>query len=87
MDCNCDDDYNSNNNYTMWHEDKSGEKHMNNYICDQKSRITWTTLTTTKRERGRETMMRKREKTVRRREHTPGPSSQAETFEKSESEP
>ena len=40
--------------------------------------ITWTTLTTTKRERGRETMMRKREKTVRRREHTPGPSSQAE---------
>ena len=41
-------------------------------------RITWTTLTTTKRERGRETMMRKREKTVRRREHTPGPSSQAE---------
>ena len=39
--------------------------------------ITWTTLTTTKRERGRETMMRNREKTVRRREHTPGPSSQA----------
>ena len=41
-------------------------------------RITWTTLTTTKRERGRETMMRKREKIVSRREHTPGPSSQAE---------
>ena len=49
-------------------------------------RITWTTLTTTKRERGRETMMRKREKIVRRREHTPGPSSQAENVSTREDE-
>ena len=33
MDCN--DNHNCDDDYKMWHEDKSGEKHMINYICDQ----------------------------------------------------
>ena len=44
---------------------------------DQNAKQTWTTLTTHRRENGREMTMRRRERKVRRRANKPGPSSQA----------